>query len=93
MLYQTSRYADPASTRDVALVRPDGAQVRALFRTPGNQTGARFGTYVWRAGDRLDRVAKDFLGDPSKFWKILDINPEIGNPANISPGLTLRIPQ
>jgi hypothetical protein len=53
---------------------------------------SRFNTYTWLAGDRIDYVSYLFLGDPSVWWKIMDINPEISNPFAISPGTVLRIP-
>jgi len=37
-------------------------------------------------------LAKKFLGNSSLWWKILDINPEIINPQDISAGTQLRIP-
>lgn len=48
--------------------------------------------YEWVETDRLDILAKKFLGNSSLWWQILDINPEIINPATITPGTQLRIP-
>jgi len=48
--------------------------------------------YEWVETDRLDLLAKKFLGDSSLWWKILDINPEIINPQVLSAGTQLRIP-
>ena len=42
--------------------------------------------------DRLDALANKYLGDSQLWWQILDINPEVINPFNITPGTQLRIP-
>jgi hypothetical protein len=48
--------------------------------------------YEWVETDRLDNLANLYLGNPSLWWEILDLNPEIINPANITPGTQIRIP-
>lgn len=52
----------------------------------------RFYTYVWKEGDRIDLVANEFFGDPSYWWRIMDINPEIINAFDIPIGTNIRIP-
>lgn len=49
--------------------------------------------YVWKAGDRADLVAYRLLGNPSLWWAIFDINPELINPLNVPAGTLVRIPQ
>lgn len=93
MLYASSRYADPATTRDVMLVQAAGTQLRTLIRRPSLTGQVKVVTYVWRAGDRIDRISQTYLGDPSKWWQIMDINPELPNPMDIEPGTVLRIPR
>ena len=51
-----------------------------------------FFIYEWVETDRLDNLANFYLGSPSLWWEILDLNPEIINPANIAPGTQIRIP-
>ena len=48
--------------------------------------------YTWTQGDRLDRLAARHLGSPLLWWKIMDANPMIQNPADIRPGTPIRIP-
>ena len=48
--------------------------------------------YEWVETDRLDNLATRFLGDPSQWWVIMDINPEIIDPNTINPGTQIRIP-
>lgn len=43
-------------------------RVRFLPETPGSLP------YATRLGDRLDRVAAQFYGDPEQFWRICDAN-------------------
>ena len=52
----------------------------------------RFFFYEWTATDRLDLVATKYFGNSDLWWKIMDYNPEIVDPLNISPGTQLRIP-
>lgn len=48
--------------------------------------------YEWVETDRIDIVSSRFYGDPSYWWRIMDMNPEIENPMEIKPGTILRIP-
>lgn len=49
--------------------------------------------YTWKESDRLDYIAARFLGDPKKWWQILDINPLIQDPNDIRPGDQIRVPK
>lgn len=53
---------------------------------------AKFYTYDWVQGDRIDVVARTFLGSSSFWWRIMDLNPELIDPFNIPIGTTIRIP-
>lgn len=63
----------------------------SVVRTVPGQYG-RFNLYVWQETDRPDIVAYNQLGNPSLWWAIFDINPEIIYPLNITPGTVVRIP-
>jgi hypothetical protein len=52
-----------------------------------------YSLYVWKAGDRADLVAYRLLGNPSLWWSIFDINPELINPLNVPAGTLVRIPR
>jgi hypothetical protein len=52
----------------------------------------RYFIYEWVENDRLDNLANRFLSNPTLWFKILDINPEIIDPTSISPGTQIRIP-
>lgn len=57
---------------------------------PGANTD--FIYYQWVEQDRLDIIASEYLGYPTHWWKIMDVNPEIINPFEIPVGTILRIP-
>lgn len=48
--------------------------------------------YVWKEGDRLDKLADTFYKKPTLWWVIPEHNPQIEDPAEILPGTVLRIP-
>jgi len=85
-----SRYSQPSAS----LVRvPDSSNTYNLtvFRTVP-LASIQFSLYVWQSGDRVDMVAARQYGNPSLWWAIFDINPEIIDPTNIPPGTIVRLP-
>lgn len=90
MIFKGSRYA----TSDV--VTPptaDGTSPRVLApRVAGPAPGAF--THTVAEGDRLDTLAARFYGEPTRYWVILDANPEPLNPFELLvPGRPIRIPK
>lgn len=53
----------------------------------------RFYLYTSKEGDTFDLLANRILGDPTKWWSIADINPQIPFPDQIPVGTTIRIPR
>lgn len=53
---------------------------------------SRTTTYTWVEGDRIDSLAYRFIGDSAKYWRILDLNPQILDPSSITPGTVLVVP-
>ena len=91
MIHYNSRY-DVAGEVVVVPDRYGDEMVKTVFRVfPDGQSGA-FGQYVWRDGDRIDQVANFFVGNASRWWEIMDLNPEIHSPAEIAPGMSIRVP-
>jgi len=90
-LYQQSRYTD-ATSNDVLLDAGRGETVRTLYRRPSFSGSYSIQYHIWRAGDRIDRLAHAYLNDPAKYWVILDLNPEILDAHNIEPGTRIRVP-
>lgn len=62
--------------------------VKRVF--PNNR--AKYFMYTWQESDRIELVAYRFFKTPAVWWKIMDYNPEIGNPFDIPVGTVLRIP-
>jgi nucleoid-associated protein YgaU len=71
---------------------PDGRRVTykalRIISTP-----AAFEAHTVRSGDRLDRLAHRYLGDPERFWRICDANRAL-RPDDVLAvlGRRLRIP-
>jgi nucleoid-associated protein YgaU len=89
LISNNSRYVNSAL---VTQTKDDGTQVIVI--TPSDAVAYTF-TYTYYAvtgADRIDTIANAFYGDPSKWWKIGDANPEIMKWDSIPPGTVLRIP-
>ena len=89
MIFLDSRYADGPLFKAWHAKKQE--YHLTVFRTYPDYLQSYF-IYEWVETDRLDLLAKKFLGESSLWWKILDINPEIINPQDISAGTQLRIP-
>lgn len=89
MIYLDSRYAD-------AVVFKAWDSRKAQYNLTAFRTwpaySVKYFIYEWVENDRLDNLAVKFLRSPNLWYKILDINPEIIDPTNISPGTQIRIP-
>jgi hypothetical protein len=87
----TSRYNGvPTAT----VMAADGTTITYVTRrvVPQPDSLATLQTITIRDGDRLDRLAGQFLGDPTAFWRICDANGAI-DPDTLTdtPGRSLRI--
>lgn len=52
-----------------------------------------FGVHTVAAGDTLSRLAKSYLGDPSRYMEIFKVNTDkLSNPDTIKVGQKLNIP-
>lgn len=50
-------------------------------------------SYVWREGDRLDQIAQRIGLPRTRWWMIMDVNPDIPNPFCILTGTTINLPE
>jgi hypothetical protein len=87
----TSRYQGlPTGT----FVSPDGRKVTYVRRRilPQPEDLTQIGTYLVRAGDRLDRVAGQEFGDAERGWQLADANGAM-DPDELTavPGRSLRV--
>lgn len=69
----TSRYSGLDTVR---LTTPDGREIVYVSRrfVPPPERFALLQEHVVVEGDRLDRIAANYLGDPEQFWRICDAN-------------------
>lgn len=89
MIYLDSRYADAKLYR--AFDSRTGQYPVTVLRQYPTYNVAFF-YHEWTETDRLDVLALRYLGSPSLWWQIMDVNPEITDPFNIPYGTQLRIP-
>jgi nucleoid-associated protein YgaU len=52
----------------------------------------RYTTYVSRYGDTFDLIATRIYNDPTQYWRIANLNPQVKFPNEIPVGTQLRIP-
>ncbi len=87
----TSRYYGVATAQ---LTRPDGTAVAYLRRrfVPPPENFVLLLEHVVAAGDRIDNLAAQHLGDPLQYWRICDANRAM-DPAALAatPGDRVRI--
>jgi nucleoid-associated protein YgaU len=79
---------------DIKVV-PQAAAAAGAGAGAGAQATAGAGrTYTVQAGDTLSGIAKEHLGDASKYTKIFEANRDVlSDPDRIKPGQVLKIPQ
>lgn len=85
MIYPNSRYADGHVVKD------DGGVV-AVERNWSETDDSGY-VHVWREGDRLDQLAQRIGLPRTSWWRILDANPAITNPASIETGARILLPK
>lgn len=86
-----SRYADtPTAQRTL----PDGTVIVHLRRRmlPRPEDQPLVGHLRVTEGDRIDRLAADVTGDPTRFWRLADAN-LVTHPDEMvaEPGSTIRV--
>ena len=75
-------------------VQPQAAAAAGAGAGAGGGTATGASTYTVRAGDTLSGIAKNLLGDASKYPKIFDANRDVlSDPDKIKPGQVLKIPR
>jgi nucleoid-associated protein YgaU len=90
VVFQGSRYVDVEVIKATA---SDGSTRRTLAtrRLPAREAVHE---QTVSGGERLDLLADRFYGDPTRYWLILDANPNELNPFRLlQPGRRVRIPR
>jgi len=76
----------------VEKVNDDGLTVAAAAPAAGASVSVLM--YTVKSGDSLSKIAKEQLGDASKYPSIFEANrPMLKNPDEIYPGQVLRVPK
>lgn len=90
MLFKGSRYT---TSTIVEATDASGRTTRALsMRVIAPPPSAL--AYTVTEGERLDMLAARFYGEATKYWHILDANPETLNPFELLvPGRTIQVPR
>ena len=88
-IYLDSRYADGLifKAKDARIQNT----VPTVYRV-WPEYGSKVFYYEVTEVDRIEDIAVKYLGNPALWWKIMDLNPDVLDPFNISPGTLLRIP-
>lgn len=83
-----SRYANST----VATIDVQGQPRQVIVPSQAQAYTFNYTSHMWSQGDRLDRLAYQYLGDATQWYKIGDSNPELINIGEIEPGTIIRIP-
>ncbi|MFJ2113937.1 hypothetical protein ACIOEX_18965 [Streptomyces sp. NPDC087850] len=89
MISSNSRYA--ANPVEI-ITGADGSPRRVIVPLAPEPIRARVIKYRWNDDDRVDSVAAEYYQDPTQWWRIAEVNPEILDWTSIAPGTVVRIP-
>lgn len=87
-----SRYANSSV---VTVVAPDtfgGGDISVIVPGMGQPYTFQYTSYQVIAGDRIDNIAFQHLGNAALWWAIANVNPEVLWWDDLTPGTILRIP-
>ena len=90
MIERVSRYYDGPLSQVTDAVT-DQHKVFVYRKFPSN-VSINYLPYIWKASDELPLIANHFKLGTKFWWEIADINPDIIDMFNITPGTEIRIP-
>lgn len=70
----------------------DNSATLGVVNTQTTRPGRSFESIRWRAGDRMDALAYDLLGDSTLYSTIADSNYDILDPTALEPGQSVWVP-
>lgn len=85
MLTSSSRYTTTTSAKD-------NQSIVIGVRKPISKA-VEYVTYTARDGESFVTIATRLYNDPTQYWRIADINPQIAFPDRLSGGTTVRVPK
>lgn len=90
MITSNSRYASDTLS---LIAGSDGIHRTTIILPEPTSSQFSFVEHVVTGFDRLDLLAQTYLGDPSQWWKIAALNPDVTIDWSALPiGATIRIP-
>lgn len=63
-----------------------------LLAVPKDVSSEQYTSYVSKDGDTFDNLATRVYRDPTQYWRIANLNPQVKFPNEIPVGTQLRIP-
>jgi len=88
LISPNSRYA----TAKLTTVEVDGKSIVYILPPNQNVTIFTYTYYTVTFADRIDNIAATFLGNPSLWYRIAQVNPQVMNWLDLQPGTVIRIP-
>ena len=90
MIFKGSRYR----SSDVVESRGPDDRVTRTLATRVIEPAPSALDHVVAEGERLDTLAARFYGEATRYWLLLDANPETLNPFELLvPGRTIQVPR
>lgn len=83
MIIKGSRYSEYSETRN---------GVTSSIALPSTYTTTSTFTVVTEQGDTFQHLANRHMNDPKMYWKIADLNKNLGYPDTIPIGTVVKIP-
>lgn len=83
MIIKGSRYSQTSETRN------DDTK---LIATPTVYATDAYQSIVTQQNETFASLANDFLNSPNLYWKLADINKNLGYPDVIPAGTTIKVP-
>ena len=88
MISSNSRYANSTLLTEEV----NGKSIVFIAPTQPTVQTFQYNFYTVVLADRIDTIASTFLGNPSLWYMIAQVNPQIINFFTLTPGTILRIP-
>ena len=83
MIIKGSRYAEKPETRN---------EETRLIAVSSEYSTDSYYTIVSEQGDTFESIAGRYMNNPMMYWKLADINKNIGYPDYIPTGSSIKIP-
>lgn len=83
MIIKGSRYVETSETRN---------EDTKVIATASSYTTDAYQSIITQQNETFASLANDFLNNPNLYWKLADINKNLGYPDVIPAGTTVKVP-